>query len=485
MAKQEIVEAIVKSNIGEVADGLDKAKKSTKELADSTKDADKGFGRVGKAVKGIGTALKAAGIGLVVGLFVKLADVFRQNQKVVDAFETAMQFLNIAFNDLFKFLESNIGTVVGYFKSIFKDPVQSLKNFGNAIVDNVIERFNSLIDVFGHLGNAFMKFFARDFEGALSSLKEAGKESVDVITGVDDSVDKITETVTKGTKAIKEYAKGTLEAAENLVELNKSAEIAAALNQQIIEQKDREAEIQRQIRDDETKTMEERMEASRQLKTILDDQEKAMLANAEAVTQAAQAQFDLTKNDADYLALIQAQTEEAAVLAQIEGFRSEQKSQDIALTKEQIETEKAAADLVFENTQLQLAAYSQLSGALSALAGDNKALAVAGAIIDTYAGATKALKVGAGTPVGYIQAAAVIAAGLANVRKILQTDVGSGGSGGSVPSASAQAPAPQMLSGAFDLSGVQAPEPVQAFVVTDDMTNSQDKLATIRRRATI
>ena len=62
MAKQEIVEAIVKSNIGEVADGLDKAKKSTKELADSTKDADKGFGRVGKAVKGIGTALKAAGI---------------------------------------------------------------------------------------------------------------------------------------------------------------------------------------------------------------------------------------------------------------------------------------------------------------------------------------------------------------------------------------------------------------------------------------
>ena len=36
-----------------------------------------------------------------------------------------------------------------------------------------------------------------------------------------------------------------------------------------------------------------------------------------------------------------------------------------------------------------------------------------------------------------------------------------------------------MLSGAFDLGGVQAPESVQAFVVTDDMTNSQDKLATI------
>tara|TARA_R100001460_G_scaffold5697_5_gene15561 strand:- start:2490 stop:3938 length:1449 start_codon:yes stop_codon:yes gene_type:complete len=482
MAKQEIVEAIVKSNIGEVADGLDKAKKSTKELADSTKDADKGFGRVGKAVKGIGTALKAAGIGIVVGLFVKMMDVFRQNQKVVDTFNTAMQFLNIAFNDLFKFLEGNIGTVVGYFKSIFKDPVQSLKNFGNAIVDNVIERFNSLMDVFGHLGDAFMKFFARDFEGALSSLKEAGKESVDVMTGVDDSVDKITETVTKGTKAIKDYAKGTLEAAENLVELNKSAEIAAALNQQIIEQKDREAEIQRQIRDDETRSMEDRMAASQKLKNILDDQEKAMLANAKAVTDAAQAQFDLTKNDADHLALIQAQTEEAAVLAQIEGFRSEQKSQDIALTKEQSETLKEQKQVALDNAQAQLEAYGQLAGALSGLAGENKALAVAGAIIDTYAGANKAFA--AGGPAGFVTGAAIIATGLANVRKILQTDVGSG-SGGSVPSASAETPAPQMLSGAFDLGGVQAPEPVQAFVVTDDMTNSQDKLANIRRRASI
>ena len=480
MAKQEIVEAIVKSNIGEVADGLDKAKKSTKELADSTKDADKGFGRVGKAVRGIGTALKAAGIGIVVGLFIKLMDVFRQNQKVVDTFNTAMQFLNIAFNDLFKFLEGNIGTVVGYFKSIFEDPVQSLKNFGNAIVDNVIERFNSLMDVFGHLGDAFMKFFARDFEGALSSLKEAGKESVDVMTGVDDSVDKITETVTKGTKAIKEYAKDTLEAAENLVELNKNAEIAAALNQQIIEQKDREAEIQRQIRDDETRLMEDRMAASLQLKTILDEQEKAMLANAEAVTKAAQAQFDLTKRDEDYLALIQAKTEEAGVLAQIEGFRSEQKSQDIALTKEQSETLKEQKQVALDNAQAQLEAYGQLAGALSGLAGENKALAVAGAIIDTYAGANKAFA--AGGPAGFITGAAIIASGLANVRKIMETDVGSGG-GGSAPTA--QAPAPQMLSGAFDLGGVQAPEPVQAFVVTDDMTNSQDKLATIRRRATI
>ena len=60
---------------------------------------------------------------------------------------------------------------------------------------------------------------------------------------------------------------------------------------------------------------------------------------------------------------------------------------------------------------------------------------------------------------------------------------GAGGGGG--VSAAAAAPAPQMMSGAFDISGGVAPEAMKAFVVTDEMTNSQNQLANIRRRATI
>jgi hypothetical protein len=41
------------------------------------------------------------------------------------------------------------------------------------------------------------------------------------------------------------------------------------------------------------------------------------------------------------------------------------------------------------------------------------------------------------------------------------------------------------MSGAFELGAIEEPEPVKAFVVTDEMTNSQDQLANIRRRATI
>ena len=42
-----------------------------------------------------------------------------KNTEKEKAFNTAMTALNIAFSDLFKFIENNIGAVTGYFKSIF------------------------------------------------------------------------------------------------------------------------------------------------------------------------------------------------------------------------------------------------------------------------------------------------------------------------------------------------------------------------------
>ena len=148
----------------------------------------------------------------------------------------------------------------------------------------------------------------------------------------------------------------------------------------------------------------------------------------------------------------------------------------VAITK-QFERDKSL--VIAENTATQLAAFSQLAGSLSVLAGDNKELAAAGAIIDTFAGANKAFREG-GT-LGFVTGAAIIAAGLANVQKIYDTPLPGSAGGGTVPAT----PAPQMMSGAFELSGGVAPEPLQAFVLTDSMTNSQNQLANIRRRATI
>jgi len=550
MAK-EIIEAEIKSNIGEVADGIDKAAKNTEKLDEATKKGAKGFKSIGSAVKGVGVALKAAGIGIVVALLAKLMEVFKSNQKVVDFFNVAMESLSIAFNDLFGFLEKNVGKVTGWFKDIFENPQQSLRDFGTAIKENLIERFDSLLETFGHLGKALGHLFKGEFAEAWGSVKDAGKEMVDVYTGVDNSVDRITNTIVNAAGAIKDYAKETYKSAKATNELRRAAELAAVVNQGIIEQKDREAELQRQIRDDETKTFAERIAANEQLKVVLEEQEKLMLANAKTAVAYAQTQVAMNDNDANKIALQEALNEQDAIKAQIAGFMSEQLTNQVSLEKELGETKRelllsglegmalelaelqTAYDLKIEmarkagedttaitekyekdqaeikkkyekekqkwtemSAEAQLDIMSQTAGNMVKILGEEtaagKAMAVTQATIDTYKGATAAYSSMAGIPVvgpvlGAIAAGAAVASGLANVKAILSADA-SGGGGGGAPStggASAQAPAPEMLSGKFELGGGVEPEPLKAFVVTDEMTNSQDQLSNIRRRATV
>ncbi len=553
MAK-EILEMEVKSNIGEVADGVDKAAKSTENLAkqtdkvdDATKKGAKGFKGMGTAIKGVGVALKAAGIGLAVALMAKLMEVFSKNQKVVDAFDIAMESLSIAFNDLFGFIGKNVGKVTGFFKSIFEDPKQSIIDFGNAVKENLIERFNSVLDTFGHLGKALGHLMDGEFGQAFDSVKAAGKESVDIWTGVDDSVDKLTTTMTNAAGKIKNYATETFNSAKSTVELNKASELAAVQVQGLIEDYDRQAEKLRQVRDDETKTFDERIEANKKLGEVLTEQGVEMQKLVDIQVHAAQVEFNKNKSQENLIALTEALNERKAVEAQITGFQSEQLTNQVSLEKELGEVKKevvnaslesmalelaelknsyemqllmadkagmatteitkkytkdkqaildaAAADtkelskneiaLAKANANAQIDAYAGLANALIGLAGESKELAVASAVIDTLVGANKALGA-APPPLNFITAAAVVAAGMANVQKILSTPVGDGGGGGGGPDVTIpQTPAPQMMSGQFELGGGVAPEPLKAFVVTDEMTNSQNQLANIRRRATI
>ena len=124
-----------------------------------------------------------------------------------------------------------------------------------------------------------------------------------------------------------------------------------------------------------------------------------------------------------------------------------------------------------------------------------KAMKIAMAIVDTYQSAVAAYAAGlsvggpAGLVLGPVSAALAVAAGLANISMIEKQPLGDGGSGAAgsapTPAVAAAPPGADMMSGSFELGGGVAPEPVKAFVVTDEMSNSQNQLANIRRRATI
>ena len=509
MAVKKTIE--LEAKVDKAQKELDGVAKSVQRIDSNLEEVKESTGGVAKGVKGIGNALKAAGIGLAVAAFAKLAEVFNQNQKVADAFNTTFEVLSLAFNDFFKFLDRNVGTVIDYFKGIFENPTQAIKNFGQALLDNVIERVKSALDALGFLGEAVVKVFQGDFKGAADSAKNAGKELFDVVTGVNNTFDKVAEVVPSVVSSITDYAKSTLDAAKGTVELNKQAEIAAVINQGLIEKYDRQAEQQRQLRDDETKTIEERIAANNRLGEILDEQAEKMLENVDITIRAAQAEYNKNQNQENYIALLEAQNEREAVLAQIEGFRSEQILNRISLEKEQadakkeadeaekerieelLEKEKEAAEqrkqleedvqnAKLDTAQAAFALIGEIAGEGSKVA---KAAAIAQATVSGVQSTIEAYKTAAESPITTVfPAYPIVQAGLAaafaatNIAKIKSTSMSGGGGSVDRGSAAPQAPDFNIVGAAPENQlaqtlGEREERPVKAYVVGDDVTNQQ------------
>jgi len=172
--------------------------------------------------------------------------------------------------------------------------------------------------------------------------------------------------------------------------------------------------------------------------------------------------------------------------------------------KARLDAEKAASDAILalkeSEAQAQMELLEATSGALksfASLAGEQtaagKVLALASTVIDTYMGATKALAAGAGTPVGYINAAAIIATGLANVRTITAVQVPNegGGSNISTPALNA-APSVGIVSGQMNQTNQlqaqlnsQMSRPTRAYVVGQNVTSQQSLDRHIAQNATL
>jgi hypothetical protein len=169
-----------------------------------------------------------------------------------------------------------------------------------------------------------------------------------------------------------------------------------------------------------------------------------------------------------------------------------EKKKQIEMSLQELSENRIEWEAMTQNERLNLT--KNTLNNLAAIAGEEskagKALAITATTIDTFQAAQAAYKSMAGIPVigpalGGIAAAAAVAAGMKNIQAIKSASSAGVSGGGGISSTAPARPAPQMMSGAFDISGGIEPEATRAYVVTDEMTNSQNQLANIRRRATI
>ena len=575
----EVLELTVKSNIGEVTKETDDLGKSIGKASDETKDLDKrleetgksgskGFRAIGTAVKGFGMALKAAGIGLVIALFVSLKESLERNQKVMDTVNTIMGTISTTFNQVANVLVEvfnwttkstdrfdGLGKTLSGLVTLALTPLK-VAFYGLKLgVQEVQLAWEKWVEGADPKKIAELK---KGIDETTDSLAEIAKEAVnagaDIYNNIGDAIGEIGDIYEKASEGISKISiKANYEQAKATTAATKAALFAAAEFAKLNAEKLKEAELFRQIRDDETKTFAERIQANKDLKKSLEEQQKLQSEQIQKQVTAAALAVKQNGNDENKLALMEAQNAQLELEETITGQLSEQKTNQVSLEKELAEIKKeitnaALEGIVLELEELKNSYEMQLEMARKAgedttalnekyakdkeaildaadqkekdrkkalqsfnvgmaqqglqviadAAGEGTALAKAAAIAqatisgvqgvqNAFTAANANIPATASSfgayPVTMAALAGVFAA--ANIAKIASGSPASASGGGGGATAAATTPAPQMMSGAFQLGGGVKPEPMKAFVVTDEMSNSQSQLANIRRRATI
>ena len=462
----------------------------------SLNSVKKGFSQIIPTAKAMFGTIKAGimstGIGALVLALVALAQSFKRSEAGQEKFQRIMAGIGAVTNqvlDLFSELgEAIIDTVTS--------PMKALESFGNGIVKFVSDPMGATRDLFVEATVA-VKTFVEETSKEVNALVEvtkarqkahhidrelkverakANREINDIrLQAEDREKNNATERIAllRKAQAIEEDITAKEIKSKQLLIDAQVLEMAQGKNN--IEQKDKLAQLQADLINLDTKKLRSQRLLQTQITTAI-NQEKAEKEQAVADAQ------KIIDDEFD-----------AKIKANDEWNKEQQRIRDKELAADKkLADDKIALDKSVQDAKVGL--IKQGFGVAQALAGENAALSKGVAVAQTVFSTQQAIMAAlAATSVGDkllpypLRLANAIGAGLMGataVKNIMSTSPTGGGGGVSAATPPAT-PAPQMMSGAFELTGGVAPEPMKAFVVTDEMTNSQNQLANIRRRATI
>jgi hypothetical protein len=343
----------------------DKKLKDTKEqidgLGDSAKQSSKDAKGASGAFGSLGNTLKSLGIITVIaGAFNFFKETLSKNQKVADGVAAVFNTISTIISnliDIFISVTSEVGKSSNGFEAlgkvlmgIFTLAITPLKLAFDGI-KLVIKEVQLAWEKspFGDKDQKVIKDLTADIEATKESLSKTGKNAVqagkDIYNNFGEAASSVVDVVSKTVdKASKMNVAAIYEQSKATIALKNNAVIAAAQLAGLVEKYDRQAEQLRQIRDDEFKSIDERIAANDALGKVLDQQEKAQKALAQQRVAAAAAELAQNKQSVELqAALIEAQNEVAAVEAQVAGLRSEQIVNATALTKEKLALDQSIA----------------------------------------------------------------------------------------------------------------------------------------------
>jgi len=294
------------TDLNELSDALKDVAKEQKEVSDAVEDTGKStkkgggflteFGKKGKSAFGaLKGAIAATGIGLLLTAFAQLVEWFKKTDTGAKILQGATAAVGVVFEKIYNLVIS-LGEPLS---NLFENPLESLKNFGKAIIDNIVNRFEGILELIPALGSAIGELFKGNFS-------EAGKIATDAVAkvtlGVEDFSDKAVaafNTAVDAVTAVVNEVNVAIQTTNNLVDANnKFAELQNRLlvqNAQIT----KDLEEQKKISEDTTRGYDERKEALDRVIEANEQLAKNALLEAQQNENLIRQKLALTKNDED------------------------------------------------------------------------------------------------------------------------------------------------------------------------------------------
>ena len=453
-------------NVGNYTESI---KDAFKGLAEKTDAFGKSLNLAGGGINGFKDSFEAFGkspaiatFGILVSVALKLADYLKEDETAMAALKKLME----ATKPIMDFFKGVLGKV----SEILSSLIEKVSQF---IASNGI--FSKIVDGLVGVGNAILKFVIAPFKGIVEAIKVFREEG---IKGIGNAAKAFANEMKNGVAF-----KSNFEAGESMV----TAIISGAKNKE---------EDVKQAGTELGKKFSEGV--SDGIKYSLKDLE-SLIAAADKKEEAARKWREQEQKEID--AMVSAESE--STLSEIENYFDEQER----LRAEDLKDAEEKAKQKIEVMQSVASATSSILGSIADIyesdtdgaeknAKKIKALRIASATIDTISGAigaymqaVKTLPAPAGAIVGAIQAAAVTAAGVAQIAKIKNTNVAASESASNTsPNIPAISAAPTLTTEVANVRSLtsaseedrlnQMASDQRVYIVASDIEASQNQIKT-------
>jgi len=467
-------------NVGNYTESIKGAFKGLGDQVDAfrkgLKITEGGLNGVKDGMEGIAKSPMVATVSILVSLAVKLAGELKDNEqamasikKLMEALKPVTEFFAGIIQKLADLLGDVIGKVTEFLGSsgLLQKVINGVMGVGNAILQFVIAPFKGVIaaiKVFKEegvkgLGNA-AKAFGQEMKSGVAFKQnfQAGQAVADaIIAGAKSKKKAVTDAAKEISKDLSDdIAKSVIQ------EINKQLEADIAA---ILKAEDEANKIEQQIADRRLQALDKYTARQLEVNDILVENERERAwkeyeiqeqANQQKLSLLQQfAQDAIARNDLDAYLDYMEQVADLEVEIETNAIKEKMRLRalDLKDAEENVKQQKATLQALASATSAILGSiadiYEQDSEESERQANKIKALRIASATIDTISGAIGAymqsvatIPPPAGAIVGAVQAAAVTAAGLAQIAQIRNTQVKASASSAGTTAVQAIAPAP-------------------------------------------